>query len=448
MKPEDSGRFDRVLLEDALPAAEPTAGFADRVVAAVDRKEPPRRWPVFAAAAAGIAATVLVFMTVGHHSTLGGSGRVDVGARAEVQLGGRGIAVAEEGSTFDWRVGKDGAAKIDQTQGNVFYRVERGEPFVVSTPAGEVEVKGTCFRVEVQPMSLKHAIVGATAGAALATVVVTVYEGHVAVRNAHGATEVGAGSKVGMTQDNAPSAALAVAGDPQKAALLAGAPPDTATRDDLLTRDTVHRQQIAALENQVKELSRMRVAAPAANNKEGGRPERTKMHDFTQDELKQMAANCEVRWDAPDFDVDGHSIPADEAQKLGLTAQDMAAYQRILKQTNADMLAQARQIYRDVTGESGDNLEFNSMWSEVEGKLGRKEWQQARTRLSQEKAGMMQPQDPAQQSPAYRFLKLMSGTGDAVAQQLDKEIGSDKERALRDAAFGSHHIMSGCPGQK
>ena len=450
MKSEDSGRFDRALLEDALPAAEPPAGFAERVVAAqhlTDRKEPVRRWPVFAAAAAGIAATVLVFVTVGRHPTVGGSGRIDVGERAEVQLGGRGIAVAEEGSAFDWRVRKDGAAQINQSQGNVFYRVERGEPFVVSTPAGEVEVKGTCFRVEVQPMSLKHAIVGATAGAALATVVVTVYEGRVAVRNAHGATEIGAGNRVGLTQDNAPSAALAVAGDPQKAAVLAGAPPDTATRDDLLTRDAVHRQQIAALENQVKELSRVHVAAPP-QGKEGNHPPREKMHDFTPDELKQMAANCEVRWDSPSFGGDSADFSADDAAKIGLTPQDVATYNRLVKQEGADMLAQGRAIYREVTGESGDNLEFNSLWSELQGKLVRGDWQTARTRLSQEKAGLIQPQDPSQQSAAYRFLKLMTTAGEVLAQQLEKELGPDKARALRDQAYGGHHIMSGCPNQK
>ena len=447
MSSEDSGRFDRALLEDALPAAEPTAGFADRVVGAIDQKAPVRRWPVFAAAAAGIAATVLVFVTVGHRSALGGSGRVDVGARAEVQLGGRGIAVAEEGSAFDWRVGKDGAARIEQTQGNVFYRVERGEPFVVSTPAGEVEVKGTCFRVEVQPMSLKHAIVGATAGAALATVVVTVYEGRVAVRNAHGATEVGAGSRIGMSQGNAPSAALAVAGDAQKAAVLAGAPPDTATRDDLLTRDAVHRQQIAALENQVKELSRVHVAAPP-QGKEGKGPAREKMHDFTPDELKQMAANCEVRWDSPSFGGDSQDFSADDAAKMGLTPQDVATYNRLVKQESADMLAQGRAIYREVTGDSGDNLEFNSLWSELQGKLVRGDWQAARTRLSQEKAGLIQPQDSSQQSAAYRFLKLMSSAGDVLAQQLEQALGPDKAHALRENAYGGHHIMSGCPGQK
>jgi hypothetical protein len=42
----------------------------------------------------------------------------------------------------------------------------------------------------------------------------------------------------------------------------------------------------------------------------------------------------------------------------------------------------------------------------------------------------------------------MSGVGDAVALQLEKELGAEKAHAIRDAEFGSHHIMSGCPNQK
>src|SRR6516225_2486149 len=114
MKPEDSGRFDRALLEDALPAAEPPAGFADRVIGGIDAQPARKPWPMALSAAGGVAATVLLFFALGNHHTLGGAGRVDVGAREEVALGGRGIAVAEEGSAFEWRVGKDGAARIDQ----------------------------------------------------------------------------------------------------------------------------------------------------------------------------------------------------------------------------------------------------------------------------------------------------------------------------------------------
>ena len=44
----------------------------------------------------------------------------------------------------------------------MFYRVDPGGPFTVTTPAGEVHVTGTCFRVEVLPMKpSKQGLLGA-----------------------------------------------------------------------------------------------------------------------------------------------------------------------------------------------------------------------------------------------------------------------------------------------
>jgi hypothetical protein len=443
MKPEDSGRFDRALLEDALPAAEPPAGFADRVIGGIDAQPARKPWPMALSAAGGVAATVLLFFALGNHHTLGGAGRVDVGAREEVALGGRGIAVAEEGSAFEWRVGKDGAARVDQQQGNVFYRVERGEPFIVQTPAGEVQVKGTCFRVEVMPMSLKHALVGATAGAALATVVVTVYEGRVAVRNAHGATEIGAGGRVGITSDNAPSAALAVAGDPQKAAQLAGAPPDNATRDDLLTRDAVHRQQIAALENQVKELSKVRVTA-GPQEKHGG-PHEKKFSGLTKDELVDMAKNCEIRADLPNFGgADTDRFNPEDVSRNGFSQSDIDAYNKVVADEKQKFSAAMHSIYQEVIGDRGDNLELRTLMDEVEGKIGRKDMSDARTRVSQERAGLVPPLDPSQQTPGYKLLKLLTSEGDQIEQALAQQVGPDKARLMRDAGASSRMIMNGC----
>src|SRR5262249_53158704 len=77
-------------------------------------------------------------------------------------------------------------------RGNVFYRVERGGPFVVATAAGSVTVLGTCFRVEVQEMK-KTWIAGATGAAVSAALLVTVYEGRVLLAKSHGSLELGAG---------------------------------------------------------------------------------------------------------------------------------------------------------------------------------------------------------------------------------------------------------------
>jgi len=58
--------------------------------------------------------------------------------------------------------------------------------FVVMTPAGEIHVLGTCFRVEVKPMNLKQTALGARSvvavGAVASATVVSVYEGRVQPR--------------------------------------------------------------------------------------------------------------------------------------------------------------------------------------------------------------------------------------------------------------------------
>lgn len=115
--------------------------------------------------------------------------------RVSVPLDGRAVAVMEPGSALvkrqrDWR----------QSAGNVFYRVERGGVFVVSTTAGDVEVLGTCFRVEIEPMKVTaQTKIGFVAGATLAaSVVVTVYEGRVRLANGGGRTELAAGEQATM----------------------------------------------------------------------------------------------------------------------------------------------------------------------------------------------------------------------------------------------------------
>ena len=125
--------------------------------------------------------------------------------RREIVVGSRAVAVAEPGAHLRWR-GDD----VTQDAGDIFYRVERGERFVVHTPAGDVAVLGTCFRVRVETngstnrdeertdmnaRDVKVGLVGA-ASALLATVVV--YEGKVAVSQA-GQTTSAAASATQLT---------------------------------------------------------------------------------------------------------------------------------------------------------------------------------------------------------------------------------------------------------
>src|SRR4029079_5784500 len=90
--------------------------------------------------------------------------------RTTTRIGARGVAVVEPASDLTWNVDDRGAARVDQRTGNVFYRVEHGAPFIVHTPAGDIRVTGTCFRIEVDSMNTKQKMIASgLTGAALSS---------------------------------------------------------------------------------------------------------------------------------------------------------------------------------------------------------------------------------------------------------------------------------------
>ncbi|HEY3358598.1 MAG TPA: hypothetical protein VGQ83_35450 [Polyangia bacterium] len=183
-------------------AAAPRSGFADRVLEI--RRDGPRvaplpwwsaartRFLVFMGVlVAGISVLVLYpVMRSPMRPPLPGSGARTTAVRETILLGGRGVAVAEAGSGLVWAIDRKGAARVNQAAGDVFYRVEAGGAFLVSTPAGDVTAVGTCFRVAVD---------AAPAAAAAATV--SVAEGRVLIGNRGGNREIGPGERGTLLKD-------------------------------------------------------------------------------------------------------------------------------------------------------------------------------------------------------------------------------------------------------
>src|SRR5262249_49499248 len=133
-------------------------------------------------------AAIALLVTRERHRT----GDVTASARTEIDVGGRARAVLEPSSHVAWSAPED----VSQSSGSVFYRVERGgASFRVHTPAGDVAVLGTCFRVTLNEdtmnvRELKSSAIGAAASLAA---VVVVYEGKVAVSHAGQSIDVAAG---------------------------------------------------------------------------------------------------------------------------------------------------------------------------------------------------------------------------------------------------------------
>ncbi len=142
--------LERVAL-DAYEAPEPSSDLADRVLARIQERRP-HRWPIGAGIATGIAicAAIALFVVLRPKPY---AGQVAADKRTTVRIGARAVAVLENGAELKFTVERNGNTQVVQAKGDVFYRVEPGGPFVVSTPAGQIKVLGTCFRVEVMPMN-------------------------------------------------------------------------------------------------------------------------------------------------------------------------------------------------------------------------------------------------------------------------------------------------------
>ena len=109
----------------------------------------------------------------------GAAGELVTTERVSQRLGHRGVAVLEAGAAITYRVGKGGAVEVDHQRGEVFYRVDRGGDFVVTTRAGRLEAAPACFRISVVAEA----------------VVVEVLEGLVRTYDAGTVVELGAGDR-------------------------------------------------------------------------------------------------------------------------------------------------------------------------------------------------------------------------------------------------------------
>jgi len=458
---------------DAWDVDEPPDGFADRVLEARRegvasepevprrsrgrRSSPPIKWAAVVVVAA--CAAVLLFALRRGPSVPAASGQVTAEQRTEVRLGGRGVAVAEAGAVLSWQVDKSGAARLVQSAGDVFYRVDPGGAFVVATPEGHVRVTGTCFRVEVPSMKAKDALLGAAIGAAL---VVTVYEGKVLFADKNGASsEARAGQKLVIGEgDGERSLAVVRAGGGQASDSAsssgdepwAKAPSSDATRDELLARDQAQRAEIAGMQARVGTLQRDLAAArkgsrdgPAADE-DDGRP----WFDPSPAMLEEFAKRCQVRFDVPPvMGPEPFSLPANVAGKYGLSEEERTALNQVMGDLYGRWLADVRKLYIEATGDTQgvESLSVRAMAEEIENKSIPGEATRIRIRIANERAGLVEPPaNLAALSPLDRYYRAMGALGDEAERLLADQIGAKRSRDLREVkdGWGTRWSMRGC----
>jgi hypothetical protein len=412
--------------------------FADRVMARIPMRR--ARWPWIAA----VAAAVLVALFFGLRAP--SDGRFDGEARTTLALADRAVVVAEAGARLRWRVEPSGQTHVQQGRGAAFYRVEPGGVFTVSTPYGGIDVRGTCFSVEVNDMgAMKTAATSAALSAAMTgAVLVTVYEGRVALGSdvtSAKAIEVAAGERAYATPGQAPR--LVAQGSVQGASTAPAVPPE------LLAART----QIAWLEAELtrtqKEIEQLRKQAPATEKATPGMPAARDNFRPSPTELVDMAKSCEIRVDLPGgmFNRAAPTIRRD----YGLNDEDARAAQRALSAMHDQTLKELREIYVLSTGdaEAAKWLSPSAMLQELEDKTADGVQALARKRISAERAGLApSPTDLSQVPPGERFVRWFNGLPDALEATVAKELGPERAKELRDRFGGwqgSRWSRSGCP---
>jgi len=330
--------------------------------------------------------------------------------------------------------------------------VEPGGAFVVDTPAGMVTVRGTSFRVEVKAMTKSMQVAsGALLGA---LVVVGVYEGKVLFANDRGAVTLGAGEAAQAGADSAPTrgrALLASTMDAPPAA--APLPEPDVSRDELLVRDEVQRQEIRKLREKVRFLEGK---APPDEFDRAVDDDGNPWFRPSAERLKGFAKSCTVRMDIPPvFQTERFQLDAEDADAGGFEQDELSSLNAALPAFQADVQTRIRALYIEATGDvaGADTLSASAMRTEILDKGVPGERTALRKRVAEERAGLVPSPTPGQlaaASPMERFYRMLLGLGDEAEARLADVVGAGRARDLREkkGGWGNRWSSSGCPSDK
>lgn len=414
----------------------------------------PRRWSptmVAAAAVATLVAAALVMLWMQPFGATVIDGTRSATARQTVHLGSRGVAVVEAGAELQWHIEQNGDARVRHRRGAVFYRVQPGGAFTVQTPAGVVEVTGTCFSLEVVPMkewNHKHglsAAAGAIAGAAL---MLTVNEGTVVLANEGERIEVGAGGEAHVIAGSAPRRGRGALAEP--------APPGAnETMAELRSRDAAQRRRIAELEQQLaKDADRGGPTTQAQIRKCAnsiGSPMCSTV-DTDPAVLEEMARCGSIKVDMPEFVVrrgpNGYAPSAELAALVNLTQDEVAAITEANRKFAERYAADLRSIVTDLNnGEAPPVPPEAPPWESVASFSGvvaaalpTDTAREIRRAIAGERAGLSTaPQDWAALPPVERYERTRASVGDTYEAALAEVLGADRAHELRVAKDGWDH---------
>lgn len=449
---------------DAWEPQEPPRDFAERVLARVRDEEKPeaartttdavpasvvtpqraraRRWGLGAGVAGALALAAALALKIGVGAPA--HGEAIAKDRIEVAVGDRAKAVLEPGAEIKWN-GDD----VVQAHGDVFYRVEPGARFRVHTPAGDVEVKGTCFAVKVRGESKDEAVdmekrdvKSGVIGAALSALAfVAVYEGKVAVSHASGRQDLGAGESAQVGAGGVTKSATL--GDGQKvfdAKVEEQASASTAddANKNLVAQVGEYRQRLEMIAAQKAELEQKlkKSEEKLASTGDGAAPRNRSEYDLDSNDWAELAKSGQIKYRMPCLRTDGWDFPADRLNKLGLAPQDGAtlkdaytrSYQRVWKEIRP-LCIKALEAPPEIVDKIGPDSCVHLIY-DLELKKNTEATQEAHTQVAEVRAGL-RPEPPAdKQHVVMKMMLLLTGSNGNFEADLAKSFGPEEAHRL------------------
>jgi hypothetical protein len=168
-----------------------------------------------------------------------------------------------------------------------------------------------------------------------------------------------------------------------------------------------------------------------------------KFGHFTQAELNDMAARCELRWQLPPYGDTPALVGEDEAERLGLRPDQVSAYNQILARRSAGFTRQVAALASEL-GEGATAPSLAGQLDELR-RQGGDEPGLAK-RLADERATGRAREETTDMSPHERVLRIELAENDRFEAELVRELGPNLARALT-AARGPKFTVTGCDAQ-
>lgn len=287
------------------------------------------------------------------------------------------------------------------------------------------------------PLS-KQGIIGATAGVLLATVVVvSVYEGRVALANGFGETTIAPGEYAWIADGSAPSEANE---RPERLALPGVDGDGAATSSESQSArghaipETADAQQaeILRLRGRVEQLE-AEVSGGASPPEPGGELE-TPFYPRSEDELQELAQVCGIRVDDPPvFGLEPGAV-GDRGDEMGLVEDERQTMDESISHVHQWYREALRDLYVEATGDErgSASLSPRAMLAEISATSLSGESGRVMRALSQERAGLAQtPQNLDESSALERAWRLRASLGDELQRVLGEALGEERAAELR-----------------